>query len=61
VTLRTSDHPKQKERNTHKLAKVIYTAKTHTAGGKDGASRSSGGRLEVKLSSPGAPGAGTKR
>ena len=43
---------------TH-VEKVLYTAKTHTTGGRDGASRSSDGRLEVKLSSPGAPGAGT--
>src|SRR5476651_502578 len=42
-----------------KLDKVIYTAKTHTTGGRDGASRSLDGRLEVSLSRPGAPGAGT--
>ncbi len=39
--------------------KVLYTAKTHTTGGRDGTSRSSDGRLEVKLSSPGASGGGT--
>jgi lipoyl-dependent peroxiredoxin len=39
--------------------KVIYTAKTHTTGGRDGASRTSDGRLEVKLSTPGTPGTGT--
>lgn len=39
--------------------KVLYTAKAHTTGGRDGASRSSDGRLDVKLSSPGGPGAGT--
>src|ERR1700730_7810833 len=38
--------------------KVLYTAKTHTAGGRDGASRSSDGRLDIKLSSPGAAGQG---
>jgi lipoyl-dependent peroxiredoxin len=43
----------------NKAEKVIYTAKTHTTGGRDGASRSSDGRLEVKLSSPGTAGAGT--
>ncbi|MGH6881751.1 MAG: organic hydroperoxide resistance protein, partial [Hypericibacter sp.] len=32
---------------------------THTTGGRDGASRSSDGRLDVKLSTPGAPGNGT--
>lgn len=39
--------------------KVLYTAKAHTTGGRDGTSRSSDGRLEVKLSNPGAPGNGT--
>ncbi|VWX51160.1 organic hydroperoxide resistance protein [Novosphingobium sp. 9U] len=38
---------------------VLYTAKTHTTGGRDGASRSADGRLEVTLSSPGTPGNGT--
>jgi Ohr subfamily peroxiredoxin len=41
------------------LAKLLYTAKTHTTGGRDGASRSSDGRLDVKLSTPGAAGTGT--
>jgi lipoyl-dependent peroxiredoxin len=41
------------------LQKVLYTAKTHTTGGRSGASRSSDGRLDVKLSLPGAPGDGT--
>jgi osmotically inducible protein OsmC len=41
------------------LEKVLYTAKTHTTGGRDGASRTSDGRLDVKLSSPGAAGVGT--
>jgi osmotically inducible protein OsmC len=39
--------------------KVLYTAKTHTTGGRDGASRTDDGRLDIKLSSPGAPGSGT--
>ena len=39
--------------------KALYTGKTHTTGGRDGASRSSDGRLDVKLSSPGTSGAGT--
>src|SRR6185369_10851328 len=42
-----------------KIDKVLYTAKTHTTGGRDGASRTSDGRLDVKLSSPGAAGGGT--
>jgi Ohr subfamily peroxiredoxin len=41
------------------LEKVLYTAKTRTLGGRDGASRSSDGRLDVMLSSPGTPGGGT--
>ncbi len=39
--------------------KLLYTAKVRTTGGRDGASRSSDGHLDVKLSTPGAPGAGT--
>lgn len=40
--------------------KVLYTAKTHTTGGRDGgSSRSSDGRLDIKLSVPGTPGSGT--
>ncbi|ABF51806.1 organic hydroperoxide resistance protein [Sphingopyxis alaskensis] len=39
--------------------KILYTAKTHTTGGRDGKSTSSDGRLDVKLSSPGGPGGGT--
>jgi Ohr subfamily peroxiredoxin len=38
---------------------VLYTGKTHTTGGRDGAARSSDGRLDIKLSSPGTPGQGT--
>jgi osmotically inducible protein OsmC len=44
---------------TTQLDKVLYTAKTHTTGGRDGASRSSDGRLVVTLSSPGTTGSGT--
>jgi Ohr subfamily peroxiredoxin len=42
-----------------KLEKVIYTAKLHTTGGRDGASKSDDGRLEVKLTTPGTAAAGT--
>jgi Ohr subfamily peroxiredoxin len=38
---------------------VLYTGKTHTTGGRSGASRSSDGRLDIKLSPPGSAGAGT--
>ncbi len=42
------------------LEKIVYTAKTHTTGGRDGgAARSSDGHLEVRLSVPGVPGGGT--
>ena len=40
--------------------KVLYTAKTHTTGGREhGVSQSSDGRLDIKLSTPGANGVGT--
>ena len=40
--------------------KVQYTAIAHTTGGRDGgASRSSDGRLDIKLTFPGTPGTGT--
>ncbi|HEY4297951.1 MAG TPA: organic hydroperoxide resistance protein [Paraburkholderia sp.] len=42
-----------------RLEKVLYTGKTHTTGGREGASRSSDGRLDVKLSPPGSAAAGT--
>ena len=38
---------------------ILYTGKTHTTGGRDGQSRSSDGRLDVKLSLPGSNGSGT--
>jgi len=42
------------------LDKILYTAKAHTTGGREGgASRTDDGRLDVKLSSPGTPGGGT--
>lgn len=44
---------------TAKLDKVLYTAKAHTTGGRDGAARTDDGRLDVKLSSPGTSGTGT--
>lgn len=42
-----------------RIDKVLYTGKTHTTGGRDGTSRSSDGRLDVRLSAPGATGGGT--
>lgn len=40
-------------------AKTLYTGKTHTTGGRDGAARSEDGKLDIKLSSPGSTGGGT--
>jgi lipoyl-dependent peroxiredoxin len=42
-----------------RLEKLLYTGRTHTTGGRDGASRSSDGRLDIKLSLPGSAGLGT--
>ncbi len=41
------------------LEKVLYTARAHTTGGRDGASRTDDGRLDVTLSTPGTSGTGT--
>ncbi|RWB55713.1 MAG: organic hydroperoxide resistance protein [Mesorhizobium sp.] len=39
--------------------KRLYTGKVRTTGGRDGASRSSDGRLDIRLSTPGGQGSGT--
>jgi lipoyl-dependent peroxiredoxin len=39
--------------------KVVYTARTHTTGGRDGSARSDDGRLLLQLSSPKTHGTGT--
>ncbi len=44
---------------TTQLEKVLYTAKAHTTGGRDGKSKTDDGRLDVTLSSPGTAGTGT--
>jgi len=44
---------------TTKLDKLLYTAHTHTTGGRDGSGRSSDGALDVKLSPPGSGKPGT--
>jgi lipoyl-dependent peroxiredoxin len=42
------------------IEKIVYTAKAHTTGGRDGgSSRTSDGALEVKLAVPGGHAAGT--
>src|SRR5215471_2426985 len=48
------------ESTTTQPVKLLYTAKAHTTGGREGgASRTSDGRLDVNLSVPGGPGNGT--
>ena len=43
-----------------KTSKVLYTAKTHTTGGREhGVAKSSDGHLDIKLSAPGTNGTGT--
>jgi lipoyl-dependent peroxiredoxin len=44
---------------THGGDKVLYTARTHTVGGREGHSKSDDGRLDVKLDRPGGAGNGT--
>jgi Ohr subfamily peroxiredoxin len=41
------------------IEKVLYTARVHTRGGRDGEARSDDGRLQVRLTPPGAPGEGS--
>lgn len=41
------------------LDKVLYTARTHVTGGREGQGRSDDGRIDVTLSSPGGSGQGT--
>jgi osmotically inducible protein OsmC len=41
------------------ITKVLYTGKVRVTGGRDGAAKSEDGRLDISLSSPGGPGAGT--
>ncbi|HEY4262561.1 MAG TPA: organic hydroperoxide resistance protein [Schlesneria sp.] len=54
-TTQASQKPQPVEHN-----RVIYTAEAHTTDGRDGgASHTSDGRLDVKLSLPGEPGNGT--
>jgi len=43
----------------NEIDKVLYTAHTHTTGGRDGAGRSSDGAIDVKLSTPGGNKPGT--
>jgi Ohr subfamily peroxiredoxin len=43
----------------NQIDKVLYTAKTHTSSGREGAGKSSDGALDVKLSTPGSAKPGT--
>ena len=53
-------HPAESAPTMTHVEKVLYTAKTHTTGGRvNGASRSSDGHLEITLSTPGTAGSGT--
>jgi len=42
-----------------KIDTVLYTGRTYTTGGREGESRSSDNRLDIKLSTPGSAGTGT--
>src|SRR5580692_11348111 len=44
---------------TTQPVKLLFTAKVHTTGGREGAAHSSDGHLDIKLSPPGSAGAGT--
>lgn len=44
---------------SHSLETVLYTARTHTTGGREGRGQSDDGALDVKLSTPGAGKPGT--
>jgi Ohr subfamily peroxiredoxin len=41
------------------IDQVLYTGKTHTTGGREGAARSDDGRLDIILTPPGSHGKGT--
>lgn len=41
------------------IEKVLYTAKTHTVGGREGNAKSSDEKLDIILSAPGSTGKGT--
>jgi lipoyl-dependent peroxiredoxin len=59
LDLRNGQFSHQEYTMTMPLEKALYTGKAHTTGGRNGASRSSDGRLDIKLSSLGTPGNGT--
>jgi osmotically inducible protein OsmC len=52
-------NPPQKAPTPAKAEKILFTAKVHTTGGRQGAARSSDGHLDIQLASPGTVGGGT--
>ena len=57
--MQLSTHSASTDNHGHPL-KVLYTARVHTTGGREGgSSRSDDGRLDITHSVPGAPGKGT--
>jgi Ohr subfamily peroxiredoxin len=57
--MNATETTRETQRDTE-TKKVIYTAKAHTTGGREGGhSRTSDGRVEVGFSLPGGPGNGT--
>jgi osmotically inducible protein OsmC len=59
INVNSSTQGVLKESVMTRLEIVLYTAKVHATGGRDGASRSDDGRLDIKLSTPGTSGVGT--
>jgi len=59
IALRENEIHRQGKGLMIQFEKILYTGRTHTWGGRDGASRSSDGRLDIRLSPPGALGSGT--
>jgi Ohr subfamily peroxiredoxin len=57
--MRSSAELQVKESTMTIEQKVMYTAKTHTTGGRAGTLRRDDGRLDIRLSIPGASGNGT--
>jgi hypothetical protein len=59
LTTQTSNHL-EKRIEDDRLEKVLYTARVHTTGGRDGGtSRTDDGRLQITLSTPGTSDTGT--
>jgi len=60
ISMSSYQKPMALEDSTQEVMKVLYTARTHTLGGRrGGVSRSDDDRLGIAFSAPGAPGTGT--